>query len=161
MREAIKSASEGIKRMEFPYGACITLGNELIVSSHNNSFTSRDPTMHAEMIVIREACKILRTPYLHHATIYATTEPCVMCMGALSWVQIPRIVYGTSIIDSIECGFPELYIPSKEIIQRSPYQITVKGGVLEEECKQLFKSWSNNRRFFQLFENGKKNKKTT
>ena len=159
MRKAIQCASEGIQIMEFPYGACIALENELISISHNRCFTSKDPTMHAEMIAIREASRILGTPYLQRTTIYSTTEPCVMCMGALNWARIPRIVYGTSIQDSIDQGFPEVHIPSTEFIQRSPYPISLKGGVLQEECKQLFQSWSHKRRFIQLFENRKENKK--
>lgn len=156
MQEALDCAHEGVSRMEFPFGACIAVNERVLAVSCNLCFSTGDPTNHAEMNAIRKAVQLAGRSSLEQATIYTTTEPCVMCMGAISWARIPRVVYGLTISDSINLGFDEVRLPAREVAERSSYPITVKGGVLAKECAELNASWLKHERFYRLFKNHSK-----
>lgn len=128
MRQAVDCAMEGTQRMEFPFGACLVHNDRVIAIASNRCLSSKDPTMHAEMIAIREACGTLDRASLQQATLYATTEPCVMCMGAIHWAGIPRIVYGLTIEDSMVLGFKEIQLSARTIAAHAAYEMTLKGG---------------------------------
>lgn len=110
---AIKQAQMTSERgVGGPFGAAIVNSKtgEIICVSSNEVLQNNDPTAHAEMQAIRTACAILRTHDLTGHTIYATGFPCPMCMSAIIWANIDKIVYAASELDADEIGFRDDYI---------------------------------------------------
>ena len=96
MREAIRLADESVLRGGGPFGAVIVKDGEIIAGSSNSVTIDQDPTAHAEVNTIREACRKLGTFDLTGCTIYTSCEPCPMCLGAIYWARISRIFYGNT-----------------------------------------------------------------
>lgn len=137
MRQAIAEARKSLSMDEIPIGAVIVCRDTIIARGHNLTERLHDVTAHAEMQAITAAAEYLGGKYLDGCTIYVTVEPCVMCAGALGWSQISRVVYGA--LDARR-GFtllaPDALHPRTE----------VTGGVLEDECSQLMKSFFASKR---------------
>lgn len=95
MRLALDLAEEAEASGEVPVGAVIVLGGEVIGKGRNSPITSNDPTAHAEMLAIREACARIGNYRLEGATVYSTLEPCVMCAGALVAARVETLVFAT------------------------------------------------------------------
>ena len=96
MQYAIKEAKKSLSKNEIPVGAIIVKNNNIIASSHNRSYIDNDPTLHAEICVIRQSCKILSNPRLDDCDLYVTIEPCIMCASVISNSRIRRVYYGAS-----------------------------------------------------------------
>lgn len=137
MRMAIEEAKAAGEEGEIPIGAVVVCRNRIISRAHNLTETLHDVTAHAEMQAITAAADALGGKYLTSCTLYVTVEPCAMCAGAIGWAQIPRLVYGAS--DS-KRGY-SLLAPKA----LHPKTI-VRGGVLEEECRQLMVSFFQEKR---------------
>ena len=137
MRQAIAEARKSLSMDEIPIGAVIVCRDTIIARGHNLTERLHDVTAHAEMQAITAAAEYLGGKYLDGCTIYVTVEPCVMCAGALGWSQISRVVYGAP---DARRGFtllaPDPLHPRTE----------VTGGVLEDECSQLMKSFFASKR---------------
>lgn len=132
MREALREAQKALEITEVPVGAVIVCKNRIIARAHNQTEKLTDATAHAEMIAVTAGANHLGSKYLNECTLYVTLEPCVMCAGALNWVQLGRLVYGASdaqrgftLIDS-----PILH-PKTELAK----------GVKADECKALIDSF--------------------
>ena len=151
MREAINAARQNIDKLEYPFGCCIVTSNNVMVAVANSCFSYKDPTRHAEINAIRELCSLRGKATHEDAVIYSTMEPCTMCMGAINWARIPRLVYGLSIKDSIKYGFDEVELTSHELASNFPYKIDITGGLLADECQNLFDNWSNKKKMLDLF----------
>src|SRR6478672_6831211 len=95
MQEAIAEARKAEAIGEVPIGAVIVRNNEIIGRGHNLRETKHDPTAHAEMVAIRDACERIGAWRLLDCTLYVTLEPCPMCAGALVQSRVKRVVYGT------------------------------------------------------------------
>lgn len=135
MKCALKEARMAFDKGEVPVGAVLVSHGKLLASCHNQVEQLTDATAHAEMLAITAAMNSLGTKYLPHATLYVTLEPCVMCMGAIRWAQIGRVVYGAG----------ESRFGYQHLAPQSPHPAcAIKGGVLESECKELMQS------FFEL-----------
>ena len=137
MRQAIAEARKSLSMDEIPIGAVIVCRDTIIARGHNLTERLHDVTAHAEMQAITAAAEYLGGKYLDGCTIYVTVEPCVMCAGALGWSQISRVVYGAP---DARRGFtllaPDALHPRTE----------VTGGMLEDECSQLMKSFFASKR---------------
>ena len=137
MRQAIAEARKSLSMDEIPIGAVIVCRDTIIARGHNLTERLHDVTAHAEMQAITAAAEYLGGKSLVGCTIYVTVEPCVMCAGALGWSQISRVVYGAP---DARRGFtllaPDALHPRTE----------VTGGVLEDECSQLMKSFFASKR---------------
>lgn len=96
MREALKEAKKAFDLGEVPVGAVVVCQNKIIARAHNQTEKLTDATAHAEMLAITSASNYLGSKYLNECTLYVTLEPCVMCAGALHWVQLQKLVYGAS-----------------------------------------------------------------
>ncbi|NUN93821.1 MAG: nucleoside deaminase, partial [Verrucomicrobiae bacterium] len=91
MRQALASAAEGVRLGHGgPFGACVVREGRAIAVAHNTVLRDRDPTAHAEMNALRAACRALGTHDLSGGVIYATAEPCPMCLGAIAWARLAR-----------------------------------------------------------------------
>src|ERR1041384_315331 len=96
MREALKEADKALAINEVPVGAVVVCKNRIIARAHNQTEKLTDATAHAEMLATTAAANYLGSKYLSECTLYVTLEPCVMCAGALHWVQLQKLVYGAS-----------------------------------------------------------------
>ena len=111
MREAIKLATEAVNSGQGgPFGAVVVKEGEIVGRGNNKVTTTNDPTAHAEVTAIREACKNLNTYQLEDCEIYTSCEPCPMCLGAIYWAR-PKIVYfGCTKKDAAEIDFDDDFI---------------------------------------------------
>lgn len=137
MRMALAIAARASAAGEVPIAALLVQGSEVLASSHNFRETWQDPTAHAELIVIREAAKRCGTWRLLDTTLYATVEPCPMCLGAIILARIPRLVFGARDPKAGACG-------SVLDFSRNPrlnHQVAVTGCVLEEESQALLRKF--------------------
>jgi tRNA(adenine34) deaminase len=128
MREALKEAGKALEINEVPVGAIVTCRNRIIARAHNQTEKLTDATAHAEMIAVTAAANYLGSKYLNECTLYVTLEPCVMCAGALHWVQLQKLVFGAS---DLQRGYSLL---GKPILHP---KTTVEKGVKADEAKKL------------------------
>ena len=137
MKIAIEEAHLAIDENEIPVGAVLVKDNKLIGQAHNRPIINHDPTAHAEIEVLRMAGKKLRNYRIPKSTLYVTLEPCAMCFGAMIHARIDRVVFGASDFKSGVCG-STINLSTKSIFN---HQISVSGGVLEHECKNILQSF--------------------
>src|SRR5437868_6961447 len=141
MRLAIKKTREGIAAGQSPFGAVIVKNGEVVAATHNTVWKTTDPTAHAEVNCIRAAASALKTIFLHGCTMYSTTEPCPMCLSAIHWAKIERVVFGATIADAQTAGFSELCISAKDLARLGDSPVHVEDGLLRTECAELFGQW--------------------
>ncbi|WP_440880575.1 nucleoside deaminase [Tenacibaculum sp. C7A-26P2] len=111
MSEAVKAAIIGIKNNEGgPFGCIIVKNGEIIGQGNNKVTSTNDPTAHAEVTAIRNACKKLNSFQLHGCTIYTSCEPCPMCLGAIYWARPDKVYYGCGQKDAAKIGFDDSFI---------------------------------------------------
>ena len=97
MREAIKLADEGMRSGRGgPFGCVIVRQGEVVARGNNRVTSTNDPTAHAEVTAIREACTALKTFHLDDCELYTSCEPCPMCLSAIYWAHIPLVLYPKS-----------------------------------------------------------------
>jgi tRNA(adenine34) deaminase len=128
MREALKEADKALAINEVPVGAVVVCKNRIIARAHNQTEKLTDATAHAEMLATTAAANYLGSKYLSECTLYVTLEPCVMCAGALHWVQLQKLVYGAS---DVQRGYSLVNTPLLHP------RTTVVKGTKAEECKKL------------------------
>ena len=138
LAEAEQAAAEG----EVPIGAVLVFAGEVIAQAHNRRETDHDATAHAEMLVIREACRKLRRWRLTGATLYVTIEPCPMCAGALVMSRVDRLVYGSPDFraGAVESIFNVVQHPALN------HRLTVTAGVRQDECAAAMQAFFRDRR---------------
>lgn len=146
MQAAIEICRTGIKAGQSPFGAVIVRGGEILACSHNTVWRDLDPTAHAEVRAIREACVKVGSPWLEDAVIYSTTEPCPMCFGAIHWARIRKIVYGAVIADAGDAGFRELPISNRAMKEQGRSEVELVERFMAVECAQLFEEWKQAKR---------------
>jgi len=139
---ALEEAYKSQERNEVPVGAIVVLNNEVISKSHNLPIFQNDPTSHAEINVIRNACKQLGNYRLTEAEIYVTLEPCAMCYGAIVHARISRLVFGAYDPKTGVCG-SSTKLHEQECFNHTP---EIVGGVLEEDCSLILKDFFKNKR---------------
>ena len=141
MRLAIEKASQGVRKGQTPFGACIVKDRKVIACSHNLVWSNTDITAHAEITAIRLACKRLKKVDLSGCIIYSTCEPCPMCFAACHWAKISRIVFGCAIKDAERYGFNELRVSNLKLKQLAKNKIKLNPAVLVKENIELFELW--------------------
>lgn len=127
-----------------PFGAVITKGDEVIAVASNTVLRDNDPTCHAEMNAIREACKKLGTYDLSDSVIYCTSEPCPMCLSAIIWANIRVAYFGCDAEDAAEIGFRDDYIYKFIETGRTDKKIVDMMPQSRAECLKLFEMYSSN-----------------
>lgn len=110
LNKAIEKALENIDNGGGPFGAVIVKGDEIIASCGNSVTIDNDPTAHAEVNCIREACKVLNTFDLSDCVIYSSCEPCPMCLSAIYWARLKHIYYAATRKDAALAGFDDQHI---------------------------------------------------
>ena len=110
MKRAIELSINNIKNNGGPFGCVIVKNNQIIAEGVNRVTSSNDPTAHAEIVAIREACKKLNTFNLQGTDLYTSCEPCPMCLSAIYWSHIDKIFYGNSRDEAAEINFDDKFI---------------------------------------------------
>ena len=143
MKEACALAETSIQLGGGPFGCIITDSNDNIIGrGHNRVTIDNDPTLHAEMVAIKDACRNQNTFNLSGATLYTSCEPCPMCLSAIYWARIDTVFYGNTRVDASNIGFDDSFIyeqVNKSIEERS-LQMTQIG---DEYAKKSFDAWKN------------------
>ena len=147
MRRALALARAAAARGEVPVGALLVRGEECLGEGATRPIADHDPTAHAEMLVIREACRLLATRHLEDCTLLVTLEPCPMCAQAISFARLGRLVFGA-------------YDPKGGGVEHGPrvfsqpschHRPEVIGGLRETECAtQLQRFFQARRRGFSV-----------
>ena len=137
MGEALRDAREAGQRGEVPIGAVIVGDGRILGRGGNATEALQDPTVHAEMLAIRQASAAMGSRRLLSTTLYATLEPCAMCAGAIVLARIPRLVYGAEDAKGGACGSLRNVVEDPRLNHRCE----VRGGVLARQCADLLKDF--------------------
>lgn len=142
MRLALDEARLAVGVDEVPVGAVILVDGEVVARGHNRREATNDPSAHAELLALRDACTAAGSWRLPGATVVVTLEPCPMCAGALSAARIGRVVFGAA--DPKAGALGSLY--NLAVDPRLPHEFAVTAGVLAEECGALLAGFFADRR---------------
>jgi guanine deaminase len=139
---AVEIALNGIKNGGGPFGAVITLNDKIISEANNKVVLSNDPTAHAEVLAIRQAAFALNSHILDKCTLYSSCEPCPMCLGAIYWAGIKKVVYACDRNDAEAAGFSDRLI--YEEISLDPENRKISFIRIDDTGgKEVFKRWDN------------------
>ncbi len=142
MHDAIQQAQQALIKNEIPVGAVVVNNNKILSASCNLVENTIDPTAHAEIVVIRQACKLLHTTKLINCELYVTLEPCAMCAQAIASARIKRLYFGTYDRKSggVEHG-------SKVFSHSTCHHVPeIYGGIMEQDCKALLTNFFSDKR---------------
>jgi guanine deaminase len=137
---AIEIAGKGILNGAGPFGAVITKDDVIISEAINNVVIGNDPTAHAEMLAIRKASSVLNTHILDKCTLYTSCEPCPMCLGAVYWAGIKRVVYACDRNDAADAGFSDNMIYKEIMLHPKDRQVEFI-RLKETGGEEVFRKW--------------------
>ncbi len=140
MRRAIALALENIRSGGGPFAAVIVKDGRIIAEGANRVTSTNDPTAHAEVVAIREACRILADFQLSGCDLYTTCEPCPMCLGAIYWARPARIFYAATAADAAAAGFDDAFIYDEMKILPADRRIPT-AQLLHGDSLVIFSSW--------------------
>src|SRR5882762_7399689 len=142
MRQALALAEEAQASGEVPVGAVVVVGNEVVGRGRNSPIAQNDPTAHAEMLAIREACARVGNYRLDGATLYSTLEPCVMCAGALVAARVATLVFGARDLrfGGVRSKFR---LADSDVLN---HRVEIVEGVMGAECTALIQNFFASRR---------------
>ena len=142
MHEALAEARTAAASGEVPIGAVLVHEGKILARAGNRTIRDCDPTAHAEIVVLREAARVLRNYRLADTTLYVTIEPCSMCAGAMIQARVPRLVYGADEPrgGAVQSCFEVLSHPDLN------HRVEVISGVLAEDCGAVIRSFFADRR---------------
>ena len=142
MRRAIALADASVATLEGgPFGAVIVRDGRIVGKGANRVTTDHDPTAHAEIVAIRDACRTLSTFSLEGCVIYTSCEPCPMCLAAIYWARISAIVYGNTREDAARIGFDDDLIYREVALAMDQRSIPTR-RLLAGEAIATFDAWS-------------------
>jgi tRNA(Arg) A34 adenosine deaminase TadA len=142
MKEAIQRAVENVRSGQGgPFGAIVVKDSRVIAAGTNSVTASNDPTAHAEVNAIREACRVLGTFQLIGCQIYTSCEPCPMCLGAIYWARPDRVYFAATASDAAEAGFDDSFI--YEELKRLPRERKIPfEPMMQEAGLEPFREWA-------------------
>ncbi|MDD4208885.1 MAG: nucleoside deaminase [Bacteroidales bacterium] len=144
LRQAIELAKKNVSNQKGgPFAAIIVKNNKIIARGTNLVTANNDPTAHAEIIAIRNACKKLNTFYLDDCVIYASCEPCPMCLGAIYWAHLQRLVFAANKKHAADAGFDDDFIYKEIALDYSDRKIRTS-NICCEACEEPFQLWMQN-----------------
>lgn len=138
--EAIELARYSVGHGGGPFGAVIVYDGEVVGRGHNRVTLDNDPTAHAEVGAIRDACRALGRFELSGATLYVSCEPCPMCMAAAYWARLDAIVYSARAVDAARAGFDDTFIAGQLALPRAERQLPTRRVELPE-AQAVFRLW--------------------
>jgi tRNA(adenine34) deaminase len=135
----MRMALDEARQADFPFGAVIVRDGQVLARGRNLGRTNGDPTAHGEMTAIHRCIVDHGSAALRGSTLYTSGEPCVMCMGAILWCRIGRLVFAAS-VQQLATKLDQIMISSADIAAKAPFvPIAITGGVLADEAMQLFR----------------------
>jgi len=140
MLRAIELSMISLKEDGGPFGCVIVKNNEIISEGFNEVTNKNDPTAHAEIVAIRNACKKLNTFNLKGTQMFTSCEPCPMCLSAIYWSHIDKIYYGNNRKDAAKIGFDDSYIYDELSIDLNKRKIPLE-QIKEKEAIKAFEKW--------------------
>lgn len=144
MQKAIELSIDNVKSGKGgPFGAVVVKDGKIIAQGANSVTSNNDPTAHAEVMAIREACKVLGTFQLDGCEIYTSCEPCPMCLGAIYWARPNKVYYANTKKDAADINFDDDFIYAeiaKPLSERSLQFIQLS----REDALEAFKLWATN-----------------
>ena len=141
MRRAIKLSADSVSNGGGPFGAVIVRDGEIIAEGSNGVTILNDPTAHAEVSAIRQACQKLNSFDLTGCEIYTSCEPCPMCLGAIYWAHIDKIYYANDRKDAANIGFDDELIYQEMEVQPQ-YRKKPSEILLNNEAIKVFQQWT-------------------
>jgi guanine deaminase len=141
MQQAIALATENVvSGRGGPFGAVIVKDGRVVATGVNSVTTSNDPTAHAEVVAIREACRKLGTYWLKGCDVYTSCEPCPMCLAAIYWSHCRAIYYGNSAADAARIGFDDSFLYDEMRKPLDERKIPIQ-NMLSQEAWSSFAAW--------------------
>lgn len=141
MVEAIELSRKNVQEgTGGPFAAIVVRDGEVIARGTNSVTSTNDPTAHAELVAIREACKKLKTFRLVGCELYATCEPCPMCLGAIYWARLDKVYFAGSRDDAARIGFDDLWI-YQELSLPLPKRKVRMTQMMRDEALVAFRDW--------------------
>jgi tRNA(Arg) A34 adenosine deaminase TadA len=141
MQEAINIGLKGMRsNVGGPFGCVIVKDDTIIGRGCNSVIATNDPTAHAEIVAIREACKALGSFQLEDCEVYTTCEPCPMCMGALYWARPKKIYYANSRSDAAAIGFDDSFIYEEFVLPIAKRKMIME-YLHHAEAIKMFEEW--------------------
>jgi len=143
MARAIALSHENIRSNRGgPFAAVIVKGGKIVAEGTNRVTSTNDPTAHAEIVAIREACHKLKRFDLTGCEIYATCEPCPMCLGALYWARLAKIYFANTAADAAKIGFDDSAI-YREIRRPAAQRRIPMISLMRADALEVFRAWKN------------------
>lgn len=144
MRETIRLATENVEQNNGgPFAAIIVRNKEIVATGVNRVTSILDPTAHAEIVAIRNACSKLGSFQLSGCELYTSCEPCPMCLGAIYWARPDRIYYGASREDASAADFDDEFIYRELSLPADKRSISMQ-QILGKESRKVFDEWLHN-----------------
>jgi len=141
MRRAIELAQMGVdENLGGPFGCVVVKDGEIVGEGSNSVTSTNDPTAHAEVVAIREACKNLNSFQLDGCSIYTSCEPCPMCLGAIYWARPSAIFIAATRDDAAVAGFDDEFFYTELEKPNDKRQLKMQ-SLLREESQKVFKNW--------------------
>ncbi len=140
LQRAVEIAGKEIENGAGPFGAVITIDGKVIAEASNRVVQLNDPTAHAEILAIRKASEFLNTFNLAGCTLYSSCEPCPMCLGAIYWAGIKKVVYSSDRNEAAAAGFSDKFIYDEILLDPSERNISFI-RMDENESKKVFTKW--------------------
>lgn len=141
MKRAIELAREGVDRNEGgPFGCVIVRDGQIVGEGNNRVTSTNDPTAHAEVVAIRDACRNLGTFLLDGCVVYTSCEPCPMCLGAIYWSRPAAIFYAGTREDAAAAGFDDEHFYSEMEKANDDRELKMV-NLLRDEARQAFDAW--------------------
>ncbi|MCA0238118.1 MAG: nucleoside deaminase [Bacteroidetes bacterium] len=141
MREAIRQSKAGMDKGEGgPFGAIVVKNGQIVGRGNNRVLATNDPTAHAEVVAIRDACQNLGSFQLDDCEIYTSCEPCPMCLGAIYWARPKRVYFGCTRTDAADIQFDDDFIYEEIGTPLEQRQIPMI-PLLREEALVVFREW--------------------
>ncbi len=137
MAIALEEARRALAESNRPFGAVVVREGRVVARGRNLIERESDPTAHAELVAVRNACRALDTLSLEGATLYTTCEPCLMCTAAILWAKIPRVVIGAAWADA-PTSFDKEKLAFFDVLGQGKYRFRYEVGVMREECVKLY-----------------------
>ena len=141
LSRAIELASESIREGGGPFGAIIVKEDKIISEAFNRVVLNNDPTAHAEILAIRQASSVLHSHELSECTLYSSCEPCPMCLGAIYWSGIKKVVYSCDRTDAENAGFSDKLIYDEIMLDPSKRKVSFI-RLTDSEGKEVFRKWN-------------------
>jgi len=141
LKKAIELAVGNVRRNGGPFGALVVRAGVVIATGCNQVIHTNDPTAHAEVVAIREACRVLGSFQLRDCDVYSSCEPCPMCLGALYWARPSRIFFAATQQQAAAAGFDDSFI-YREIQTPAGERAIPMIHVAEESAARPFEAWA-------------------